>query len=87
MAKENINFKEKYAILEENREEAVSIISALPKADYIKDLLKALDMPYKLKHIGISKKNLKDSIKYADNSVCGYGALCVKLEVGKSKSQ
>lgn len=87
MTKENINFKEKYAILEENREEAVSIISALPKADYIKDLLKALDMPYKLKHIGISKKNLKDSIKYADNSVCGYGALCVKLEVGKSKSQ
>lgn len=55
--------KKMFAILEENWDEAVSIIRTLPQSNYIKNLLKAIDMPYKLKHIGISKEDFKNSIK------------------------
>ena len=60
--------KKRLIRFEENRDEAVSIINMLPPSDYIKDLLKAIDMPYKLKHIGISKEIFKDSIEYVNKA-------------------
>ena len=48
--------------LEENKDEVLSIINTLPSSDYIKDFLKALEIPYKAKHIGISKQLLDDSL-------------------------
>lgn len=63
VAKENIHFRKKPVILEENRDEAVSIISTLPHPGYIKDLLRTIEMPYKLKHIGISKSKFRDGIE------------------------
>lgn len=65
--------KKRLAIHEENWDEAVSIISTLPQTDYIKALFKTIDMPYKLKDIGISKENLKAGIKYADYLGYKYG--------------
>lgn len=61
----DMNVQKRLKKLQENRDEVFSIITTLPPSDYIIDLFKTMDIPYKAKHIGISKETLKDSIKYA----------------------
>lgn len=62
-------------MLEENWDEALDIMDTLPSSEFITDLLKAMDAPYKPKHVGVSKEILKDSLKYAKELRNRYGLL------------
>lgn len=63
--------------LEENWGEAGSIMNTLPSSDYITGFLKATGLPYKAKHLGISKEAFKESINNSKES----GESCGLLQI------
>ena len=74
--------KERLEILDKNWDKAQEIMDTLPASDYIEDLLKAMNAPYKAKHVGVEKSVLKDSVKYAKELRNRYGLLQIMFDLG-----
>lgn len=68
-------------LLEKNWDEAVRIMDTLPASDYIEDMLKAMNAPYKAKQVGVDKQMLKDSVKYAKELRDRYGLLQILFDL------
>lgn len=72
-------------MLEERRNDILSIIEALPDADEVMKMLKNIHAPYHPKQIGVSKEIFYNSIVYAKEVRNRFGLLQILYDLGVAR--
>ena len=72
-------------MLEERRNDILSIIEALPDADEVIKMLKGIHAPYYPKQIGVSKEIFYNSIVYAKEVRNRFGLLQILYDFGVAR--